>query len=54
MCGASFVDSKEPWSDAEEEPVDQRTPLLLDLRALLPLTIDPVCVKPEAVPLNAA
>ena len=35
---------------------DQRTAVMIDLSAmtLSPLTIDPVCTKPEAMPLNAA
>ena len=49
-CGKSgtpFVDSKEPWSDAEKKASDQQVPHLLDMSALvaellMPLTIDSV------------
>ena len=50
-CGKPFLDRKEPQEDEDEEPVDRRTALHLDLH---PLTIDPVSMKPEAMPLNAA
>ena len=53
-CGTPFVDSKEPWSDAEEKASDQQVPFLLDVRSLMaesllpisPLTIDPVSTRP--------
>ena len=45
------MDRKEPQEGEEGEPVDRRTALHLDLN---PLTIDPVSMEPEAIPLNAA
>ena len=57
QCGQQYV-------DGSETPPDKRTAVMLDVKAmltatekdetLLPLTIDPVSIRPESLPLNAA